>query len=128
MRPAPRVRRAVSVGLFAAAVLSGSARAAAAQNPCPATPTESAVRNAIAPAELLLDGLGRQPDLAPHDPAACPDPVIGVGLLHAVGGIDVALGQRLADRLDRLAVLPGLADVGRRLRDRVFVHPVFPTA
>ncbi len=55
MRPVPRVRGAVSVGLFAAAVVAGSAGAAAAQNPCPATPTESAVRNAFASARPPLE-------------------------------------------------------------------------
>ena len=55
MRPASSVPRAVSVVLFAAGVVAGSAGAVAAQNPCPATASEVAARNAIAPARSLLD-------------------------------------------------------------------------
>ena len=55
MRLVPRVPRAVSVGLFAVGVVASSAGAVAAQNPCPATASEAAARNAIAPARSLLD-------------------------------------------------------------------------
>ncbi|MDE2905664.1 MAG: hypothetical protein OXQ28_06225 [Acidobacteriota bacterium] len=55
MRCTPRVRGAARMVLFAAGIAAGSPDSAAAQNPCPATPSPTTARNAIPPSRLPVE-------------------------------------------------------------------------
>ena len=56
MRCTACVGRAARIVLFAAGIAAGSPDSAAAQNPCPAAPSPTSVRNAIPPAGLPVEG------------------------------------------------------------------------
>ena len=55
MRCTPCVRGAARMVLFAAGVAAGAPDSATAQDPCPATPSATTVRNAIPPTRLPVE-------------------------------------------------------------------------
>ena len=55
MPRAPGVRGVVRIGLLAAGVAAGLPDAASARNPCPAAPSDSVARNALAPARTSFE-------------------------------------------------------------------------